>query len=275
MQSAVNTENAVPQYFYAYHSYKNNSVFEPSSGYGVSSESKRDNVKVGDLVFVIQKIEESAPFELCGPYEVAEHYNRDSGDNRYRVRLVEVRAESAPITIDEEAVSQKLPQLNSYQNWTNFKRHFCRQGGSLQQPLSPAVVDVLNELVRSSETTNYQAPMMLQDLEVAFQDEVKKSKSRTSEERRLRLAKARKTPETKMVLVKTFTRNPDVVAEALHLADGFCGNCGKEAPFCRRSDGSMYLEVHHKVHLAQGGEDTLENSIALCPNCHRKMHYGV
>lgn len=264
----------MPKYFYAYHNTKNNSAFEPSSGYGVSSESKRDNVKVGDLVFVIQKIEESAPFELCGPYEVAGHYNRDSGDNRYRVRLVEVRAESAPITIDEEDVSQKLPQLNSYQNWTNFKRHFCRQGGSLQQPLSPEVVDILNELVRNSETTNDESTITLHDLEAAFQDEVKESKSLTSQGRRLRLAKAKKTPETKMVLVKTFTRNPDVVAEALHIADGFCGMCKREAPFRRRSDGSKYLEVHHKVPLAEGGEDTLENAIALCPNCHRKAHYG-
>ncbi|WP_223111555.1 HNH endonuclease [Billgrantia pellis] len=24
--------------------------------------------------------------------------------------------------------------------------------------------------------------------------------------------------------------------------------------------------------LAKGGEDTIENTVALCPNCHRKMH---
>jgi len=29
------------------------------------------------------------------------------------------------------------------------------------------------------------------------------------------------------------------------------------------------------VPLSEGGEDTLENAIALCPNCHRKMHYGI
>ena len=26
--------------------------------------------------------------------------------------------------------------------------------------------------------------------------------------------------------------------------------------------------------LLEGGPDTVENAIALCPNCHRKQHYG-
>ena len=24
--------------------------------------------------------------------------------------------------------------------------------------------------------------------------------------------------------------------------------------------------------LSEGGEDSIENTVALCPNCHRKMH---
>jgi len=32
--------------------------------------------------------------------------------------------------------------------------------------------------------------------------------------------------------------------------------------------------VHHKKTLALGGEDTVDNSLALCPNCHREMHFG-
>jgi 5-methylcytosine-specific restriction protein A len=26
------------------------------------------------------------------------------------------------------------------------------------------------------------------------------------------------------------------------------------------------------IHLARGGPDCIDNAIALCPNCHRKMH---
>ena len=34
------------------------------------------------------------------------------------------------------------------------------------------------------------------------------------------------------------------------------------------------LEVHHIKSLSADGDDTVENSIALCPNCHRQAHYG-
>lgn len=36
--------------------------------------------------------------------------------------------------------------------------------------------------------------------------------------------------------------------------------------------GEPYLETHHIVWLARGGEDSIENTVALCPNCHKKMH---
>jgi len=38
--------------------------------------------------------------------------------------------------------------------------------------------------------------------------------------------------------------------------------------------GTPYLEVHHRVPLAENGEDTVENAVAICPNCHRKAHDG-
>ena len=28
------------------------------------------------------------------------------------------------------------------------------------------------------------------------------------------------------------------------------------------------------MYLADGGADTVENAIAVCPNCHRELHYG-
>ena len=30
--------------------------------------------------------------------------------------------------------------------------------------------------------------------------------------------------------------------------------------------------MHHIVWLSNGGEDSTDNTVALCPNCHRKMH---
>lgn len=54
-------------------------------------------------------------------------------------------------------------------------------------------------------------------------------------------------------------------------AGGKCQLCGKEAPFVDRF-GRPFLESHHIEWLSRGGKDTLDNVIALCPNCHRKVH---
>jgi 5-methylcytosine-specific restriction protein A len=95
-----------------------------------------------------------------------------------------------------------------------------------------------------------------------------------SREARLRrLAKAiNEKPIRTAVTVNRFIRNPDVVAECLYLAKGKCGKCKEPAPFKRLIDGTPFLEVHHKKPLSEGGPDTVENTIALCPNCHAQTH---
>lgn len=112
------------------------------------------------------------------------------------------------------------------------------------------------------------------DSHEAFYQKVLHAAKDDIERRRKRLNKANKIPKKIKVSVWQFFRNPDVVAEALYLANGKCQCCGKEAPFKRKSDSTPYLEVHHKIQLANGGEDSVENSIALCPNCHREKHFG-
>ncbi|MBP2312931.1 HNH endonuclease [Azospirillum soli] len=108
----------------------------------------------------------------------------------------------------------------------------------------------------------------------AHEREVRRAQRSSTAERRQRLASAPRAPVTVTVVTKAFIRNPDVVAEVLERAAGTCEGCGHAAPFARRSDGTPYLEVHHKVPLAAGGDDTVENAVALCPNCHRNEHYG-
>ncbi|EHY9847421.1 HNH endonuclease [Vibrio cholerae] len=107
-----------------------------------------------------------------------------------------------------------------------------------------------------------------------FNDEVIRSLSITSNERRKRLESAEKLPKQVMVNTLVYKRNPDVVAEALIRANGYCERCNQSAPFTRKKDNSPYLEVHHIVPLSLAGEDILGNVIALCPNCHREKHFG-
>jgi hypothetical protein len=66
-------------------------------------------------------------------------------------------------------------------------------------------------------------------------------------------------------------RNAVVVEFTLKRANGVCQLCGNPSPFTKK-DGTPYLEVHHIQWLSEDGFDTPENTVALCPNCHRKMH---
>lgn len=56
-------------------------------------------------------------------------------------------------------------------------------------------------------------------------------------------------------------------------------NYSCEMPECNyigfeKDNGEKYIEVHHLTPLSVGGEDSLSNTVALCPTCHRKMHYA-
>ena len=62
------------------------------------------------------------------------------------------------------------------------------------------------------------------------------------------------------------------VAEfARRRANGYCQLCRRPAPFCNPAN-EPYLELHHIRSLAKGGQNTVSNCVALCPNCHKKMH---
>ncbi|WP_342025552.1 HNH endonuclease [Cytobacillus pseudoceanisediminis] len=45
----------------------------------------------------------------------------------------------------------------------------------------------------------------------------------------------------------------------------------KNLPPFQAKKGKPYLETHI-IWLANGGDDTFENTVYICPNCHRKMH---
>ncbi len=89
-----------------------------------------------------------------------------------------------------------------------------------------------------------------------------------------RIKKATIYPEKIQTISYVYQRNPDVIVETLTRAQGVCEECNKPAPFLRSKDNSPYLEIHHIVALADGGKDSLDNTKAMCPNCHKKLHFG-
>lgn len=261
-------------YYYAYHSNSNSKDFDHKRGYGVSRSrfKKLEQVNAGDLVFVIQNIHSEIGYELCGLYLIKGLCNDESNAYPHRVELSIISKNEKFIPLDQHALSEKLPEAGKEGQWNRFMKHFAQQGRTFQKPLSESVVSILLEQLGIT----HQSGEGLSSLEdILFTRDVNIALQQSQETRRKRLETAIKHPVKKQVLVWRYERNPDVVAEVLFRAKGICESCKQKAPFKRVSNGSDYLEVHHIVPLSVGGEDTVENAIALCPNCHRQEHHGV
>ncbi len=68
-----------------------------------------------------------------------------------------------------------------------------------------------------------------------------------------------------------YERSKEVVDETKRRAKGICQLCNNPAPFLD-NEGKPYLEAHHVIWLSRGGLDSTTNTVALCPNCHKRMH---
>ena len=105
----------------------------------------------------------------------------------------------------------------------------------------------------------------------------KKKESQEKQARKLsnvelsrRAKQARKKSGERQTTSTTYDRDPYVSEYAKRRANGMCQLCEQPAPFSKNR--IPYLETHHIDWLSKGGEDTVANTVALCPNCHRKMH---
>lgn len=87
------------------------------------------------------------------------------------------------------------------------------------------------------------------------------------------IAAATGQPKKGQQTVTVFERSRTVRAYVFARAKGLCEDCGETAPFFTPS-GSPFLEAHHIRRMTDGGPDDPRFMIALCPNCHRRAHYG-
>jgi 5-methylcytosine-specific restriction protein A len=99
----------------------------------------------------------------------------------------------------------------------------------------------------------------------------RKARQLSDEELKARAKKAKGKPATRTAQTTACVRDAAVAEYARRLAKGLCDLCEMPAPFQNRQNVG-YLECHHVIWLAKGGDDTIENTVALCPNCPRKMH---
>ena len=109
------------------------------------------------------------------------------------------------------------------------------------------------------------------ELDIVFEKKVKKASKLSLDELKDRANSSPSQPGKRTATTTSYQRDPNVVNYTLKRAGGVCELCEQPAPF-NKKNGEPYLEVHHVKQLADGGDDTIENAVALCPNCHRRMH---
>jgi len=97
------------------------------------------------------------------------------------------------------------------------------------------------------------------------------AKKLSDQQLRIRAKKSRKKAGSRIISTTQFERSVWVSEYTKRKANGICQLCKQKAPFKNKA-GEPYLETHHIIWLSEGGEDSIENTVALCPNCHRKMH---
>jgi hypothetical protein len=82
-------------------------------------------------------------------------------------------------------------------------------------------------------------------------------------------------PGARPLQTRSYDRDPLVIAIGKKRADHRCEVPSCEHPIFVTPDGVRYVEIHHIVPLADGGEDTIENVACLCPAHHREIHLGM
>lgn len=92
--------------------------------------------------------------------------------------------------------------------------------------------------------------------------------------RQTALDASQETPGRAPRQISVFERSAAVRNYVVARANGHCEGCRSPAPFLR-PNGVPYLEPHHIKRLTDGGPDHPRFVIALCPNCHRRVHSGA
>ena len=99
----------------------------------------------------------------------------------------------------------------------------------------------------------------------------KKVRNLSLDELKEKAIRARKRVGERTVQSVQYERDQYIAQFTRKRANGICDLCLNPAPF-NDKNGKPYLESHHIEWLSKGGLDSIENTVALCPNCHRRMH---
>lgn len=229
---------------------------------------------VGSRIWFISGIGSPKRYRLCSTF-IADG-SEPSPDFGKKHRLFGERGERVepPVVLNSEALFSDLEATQF------FSRGLVEIRASKRLTESQASQIIAGLEAFTSQTLDDESDVDadlvdLAEVEDQLREELVESWALSGSERALRLAEASPFPQRVEVYTTAYLRNADVIVTVLRRANGSCERCKQKAPFLRRSDGNPYLEVHHLKPLSEGGEDTVENAAAICPNCHREAHHGL
>ena len=174
--------------------------------------------------------------------------SRPDWPNRYGFDLTQIRLIEPAISL--ASIQRHLPELT----WARYPRSITTPGSNIAARM--------RDLIRERRRTRL-PDLDHEALEAANLDEL----------RRIARLKARASAPARLVRTIQRARAHAIRRYVLERADGRCEGCGADAPFVT-STGAAYLEPHHTRRLADEGPDDPRHVVALCPNCHRRVHHG-
>lgn len=240
--------------------------------HGIASETWRFNrkkdVKVDERVFLLRQGKQG--HAILGYGRVAALPNEKTS----RMTVVAFEGLVDPLLPGVYATADELHRITSQDKLWRTQSSGIALPQEVANQLEALVVGRFTTRSRGQPHSAYSEIVTDQDYAADLAAKVAKARNDNPAARRARLRTANKKPRKVLVQSTNYARNADVIAEVLERASGHCEGCNAPAPFARKSDKSPYLEVHHVIHLADGGDDTVKNALALCPNCHRRRHFG-
>ncbi|MFZ0674953.1 MAG: HNH endonuclease [Methanoregula sp.] len=152
---------------------------------------------------------------------------------------------------------------------------FSIENNILRAHRNPKRVDIMEfrgNIIDIQPLYQYQTVKDLNKLQQRKEDTFQKDAEWLSQEELMRRIQSLDRGATHREGTTKYYQRRAIVSEyAKRRANGICQLCQHPAPFVDIRN-KPYLEAHHVIWLSRNGDDTPENTAALCPNCHRKMH---
>ena len=180
--------------------------------------------------------------------------NPEFDDSKYNVVYDSEYVPQGPVARLRVIYEYDIPELLSYKKLKENGLTTKLMGPCHVKPELAVYLSSVNKIQENAdEKENYLKSLSLEQLE------------------KLARKHSKKRQERKVSSSVSYVRNVHVAEYAKARANGICQLCGRQAPFIDKN-GYPYLESHHVQWLSKGGDDSVNNTVALCPNCHRRVH---